>query len=52
MQRVGGIPFVASIVAGIAVWFLSPFITGKVEPWDSNTLYYPSACCSPDFSAR
>lgn len=25
---------------GAAILFLSPYITGEIEPWDSNTFYY------------
>tara|TARA_Y100000780_G_scaffold220620_1_gene228126 strand:- start:463 stop:813 length:351 start_codon:yes stop_codon:yes gene_type:complete len=28
---------------GAAILFLSPYITGEIEPWDSNTYYYSGA---------
>lgn len=28
---------------GAAILFLSPYVTGEIEPWDSNTYYYSSA---------
>lgn len=28
---------------GAAILFLSPYVTGKVEPWNSNSYYYSSA---------
>jgi hypothetical protein len=28
------------VTLGWAVWAMSPLVTGKIEPWDSNTLYY------------
>lgn len=34
--------FSLSILLGFLIWFLSPYITGKKEPWDSNSLYYIS----------
>ena len=31
---------IMSSVLGTLVWFASPFITGELEPWDSETFYY------------
>ncbi|WP_289031136.1 hypothetical protein [uncultured Paraglaciecola sp.] len=28
---------------GAAILFLSPYVTGEIEPWDSNNYYYSSA---------
>lgn len=28
---------------GAAIWLISPFITGRREPWDAEGLYYPAA---------
>ncbi len=25
------------VLLGVAVWLLSPWLTGKVEPWDADT---------------
>src|SRR5262245_26231738 len=33
----------AGAVLGAAIWFLSPFLTGEKEPWDSRSWYYPFA---------
>ncbi len=35
--------FALSAVLGFLVWFLSLPFTGKPEPWDSETPYYPVA---------
>jgi hypothetical protein len=29
------------ILAGIAIWMFSPWLTGKAEPWDTDTLIWP-----------
>ena len=29
-----------SALLGAIIWFLSPFITGEVEPWDAFPLFY------------
>ena len=36
-------PFLIATVATCAVWALSPWLTGHVEPWDADGLYYPVA---------
>ena len=28
---------------GAAIWWLSPLITGRLEPWDAGSLYYEGA---------
>jgi hypothetical protein len=28
---------------GAAIWGLSPVMTGRFEPWDTESLYYPAA---------
>lgn len=37
---------VSSSSIGALVWAISPMMTGYVEPWDSNTVYYPVALFS------
>lgn len=48
--------FVAGLLLGAMLWWLSPWFTGKVEPWDSSSHYYTAglfgcgfvaACVSP-----
>ena len=34
---------VVSATAGALVWALSPWLTGHVEPWDADGLYYLGA---------
>lgn len=28
------------VVLGVAIWVFSPWLTGKVEPWDANTPFW------------
>ncbi len=35
-----GIQFVVSLLLGAALWFLSPFVTGKLEPFDAENSSY------------
>jgi hypothetical protein len=35
--------FLAALVAGALVWGLSPLVTGHLEPWDADGLYYVGA---------
>jgi len=32
--------FVISLAFGVAIWALSPLVTGSAEPWDANSGYY------------
>ena len=32
--------FLLGIALGVAIWLLSPFITGHREPWDAEAGYY------------
>ena len=34
------IAFLISILAGTLIWALSPRITGHLEPWDSDSIYF------------
>ncbi|MDT0605255.1 hypothetical protein, partial [Thalassotalea castellviae] len=34
------ISFILPFFLGFMIWFFSPEITGKIEPWDSGSLYY------------
>ncbi len=34
---------VTATIAGAATWWLSPFVTGHLEPWDGPGLFYISA---------
>ncbi|MBI4342841.1 MAG: hypothetical protein HY599_05705 [Candidatus Omnitrophica bacterium] len=43
MRRVA---FVLAMVLGAFIWAASPYVTGQVEPWDAETLYYPIALMS------
>jgi len=29
-----------SSVVGILIWFASPYLSGELEPWDSESFYY------------
>jgi len=49
-------PILISAIFGAAVWALSPAMTGKLEPWDADGIYYLvslglagfiSACIAP-----
>ena len=33
-------PFLIGLVIGAAIWWLSPLITGRREPWDAEGGYY------------
>lgn len=35
--------FLLATLAGVAIWSLSPLLTGHVEPWDAGGLYYTAA---------
>jgi len=35
--------FLIGLAAGVAIWLLSPLITGKREPWDAEGGYYAGA---------
>lgn len=35
--------FLAGLATGVAIWLLSPLISGRREPWDSGGVYYPGA---------
>jgi hypothetical protein len=34
------ISFILPFKFGFSIWFFSPEMTGKIEPWDSGSLYY------------
>ena len=36
----------AAAVSGAVIWALSPALTGKAEPWDSETRYFVTALSS------
>jgi hypothetical protein len=35
--------FLLGVILGAAIWLLSPWITGRSEPWDAETGYYAGA---------
>jgi hypothetical protein len=35
--------FILGLILGAAIWLLSPFITGRREPWDAEGNYYAGA---------
>ncbi len=35
--------FLLGLALGAAIWWLSPVITGRREPWDAEGGYYPGA---------
>jgi peptidoglycan/LPS O-acetylase OafA/YrhL len=35
--------FLLGLVLGAAIWFLSPWLTGRSEPWDSESGFYAGA---------
>lgn len=39
---------IISIICGAAIWFFSPIVTLKIEPWD-NPLYYSAALVCTGF---
>ncbi|MGQ8367196.1 hypothetical protein [Glaciecola sp. 1036] len=45
------ISFLISTLLGAAIWFLSPYITGEIEPWDSPYFYYIYALVIAGFIA-
>jgi hypothetical protein len=34
------VSFLTGLVTGAAIWWLSPLITGRQEPWDAGNGYY------------
>ena len=43
MKREATASFTISFVLGAAIWGLSPLVTGEVEPWDADSLFYVAA---------
>lgn len=41
--RPARLPFVIGAIGGAGVWLLSPLVTGRAEPWDAASGYYPAA---------
>jgi hypothetical protein len=39
----GRFSFLIGLAIGAAIWFLSPLITGRREPWDAGSGYYEGA---------
>jgi hypothetical protein len=35
--------FLIGVILGASIWLLSPWITGRSEPWDAESGYYPGA---------
>jgi hypothetical protein len=35
--------FLLGLILGAAIWLLSPWMTGRSEPWDAESGYYPGA---------
>jgi hypothetical protein len=35
--------FLLGLIFGSAIWLLSPWLTGRSEPWDAEGGYYPGA---------
>jgi hypothetical protein len=35
--------FLLGLTLGVAIWLLSPFVTGHREPWDAEGRYYSGA---------
>ena len=35
--------FLIGLAIGAAIWWLSPLITGRLEPWDAGSGYYEGA---------
>lgn len=35
--------FLLGVILGAAIWLLSPWITGRSEPWDTENGYYSGA---------
>lgn len=42
-RRAALFAFLVCVLAGGAVWALSPLIAARAEPWDAEGLYYPAA---------
>lgn len=42
-MRSPGISFLIGLAIGAAIWWLSPLITGRPEPWDAGSGYYEAA---------
>jgi hypothetical protein len=40
MKRPATVSFVLAFALGATIWWLSPFVTGIVEPWDADSPYY------------
>jgi hypothetical protein len=40
MKKAIAINLLISALAGASIWFLSPFLAGHKEPWDSPSYYY------------
>ena len=38
-----GASFLIGLIVGAAIWWLSPLITGRREPWDAGSGYYEGA---------
>jgi hypothetical protein len=38
-----GLGFLTGLAIGAAIWWLSPLITGRPEPWDAGNGYYEGA---------
>jgi|GEM_PF-4620646 len=43
------ISFLLPFLLGFLVWYYSPEMTGKIEPWDSDSYYYIISLCSIGF---
>lgn len=42
-MRSRGISFLIGLAIGAAIWWLSPLVTGRPEPWDAGSGYYEGA---------
>ena len=40
MKKSAKLNVLASSFIGAFIWFASPYLTGELEPWDSETFYY------------
>lgn len=43
MSRQSVLAFLVSAAASALIWALSPLLTGRVEPWDADGLFYPGS---------
>ena len=43
MKPTPSVGFVTGAAIGAAIWWLSPVITGRQEPWDAGSGYYEGA---------